>query len=459
MGRRKYEHRKYRKLSWSQRVFGEDVNILVELKTVLSMICLELVLFLLTVYKGLGLVYLPIAMTLILLFVIGYGVTLYYKADKFIFTVTLILISIGFLMQQINAGKTLQVKSFLDKFFVAILVTAGVVAAYQRYAKVLSDDIVIRLMICGQLVLCGLTLMFGSSVGVSEQRATIQLAGITPLELVKVAYIFIAAGLLCKSETRTICIGKTILNREILLVALTAVLGVCCLLCSEFGTFMIIYICGLFLMVIYSQNKKLTVALTVLSVVGFAGLWIVCGKILFPMFLENRITLPGAVSKIVQRFGSALHPEATMSSYGYQGTLALEALTLGSVLGIPSEKYRLSNLPEASSDFAFCSVSETTGIIIAIAVLLCSFILLRRGIYQVAEKYEDTYFHGLATGISLLIAVEDAIHIAYNMACFPVSGVVFYLISSGFTAIVSGMALIAVLLVLSVGKAERGMDK
>ena len=83
MGRRKYEHRKYRKLSWSQRVFGEDVNILVELKTVLSMICLELVLFLLTVYKGLGLVYLPIAMTLILLFVIGYGVTLCDVAKAF----------------------------------------------------------------------------------------------------------------------------------------------------------------------------------------------------------------------------------------------------------------------------------------------------------------------------------------------------------------------------------------
>lgn len=458
MGRQEHGYRKRRKLHWGEVIFGEDVNLMVELKTVLSIVCLQVVLFLLTVYKNLGLVYLPTAIILILLSIIGYAVTLYFKADKFIFTVAILLISIGFLMQQINAGKTLQVRSFLLKFSVAIAVAAAVAAIYQRYASVLSDDIMIRVMISGQLLLCGLTLAFGSSIGVSEQRATIVLGGITPLELVKVAYIFVAVGLLCKPETETICIGKILVNRELLLVALTAVLGMCCLLCSEFGTFMIIYICGLLLMVIYSRKKKLTMTLTVVSIVGFVALWLACGKILFPMFLENRITLPGAVSKIVQRFGSALHPETTMSSYGYQGTLALEALTLGSVLGIPAEKYRVA-LPEASSDFAFCNVSLTCGILIAIAVLLCSFILLRRGIFQVAEKYEDTYFHGLATGISLLIAVEDAIHIAYNIASFPVSGVVFYLVSAGFTAIVSGLALIAVLLVLSVGKAERGICK
>ena len=458
MGRRKQEYGKRRKLKWSELIFGEDIDIMVELKTVLSIIGLQLVLFLLTVNKGLGLVYLPTAIVLIVLTVVGYGVTLYFKADKFILTVAMLLISIGFLMQQIEAGRTLQIRSFLLKFSVAIVVAAVVAAGYQRYGQMLSYDIVIRLMICAQLVLCGVTLLFGGAVGVSEQRATILLGGITPLELVKVAYIFIAVGLLCKPETKTICIGKTRINREILLIALTAVLGMVCLLCSEFGTFMIIYICGLLLMVIYSQNRKMTIALTVSSVVGFVGLWGICDKILFPMLLEDKIVLPGAVCKIVQRFGSALHPETVMSSYGYQTTTALEALTLGSVWGISSEKFRL-DLPEASSDFAFSNVTQTCGIIIAIVVLLCCVILLRRGILQVAEKYEDMYFRGLATGISLLIAVENAIHIAYNIACFPVSGVVFYLVSAGFTAIVSGFALIAVLLVLSIGKAERGMEE
>lgn len=55
----------------------------------------------------------------------------------------------------------------------------------------------------------------------------------------------------------------------------------------------------------------------------------------------------------------------------------------------------------------------------------------------------------MAVGIACLIAVESIIHIGYNMALLPITGIPLYFLSQGFSAIVTSMSLVAILLVIS----------
>ena len=81
--------------------------------------------------------------------------------------------------------------------------------------------------------------------------------------------------------------------------------------------------------------------------------------------------------------------------------------------------------------------------------MLLSFIaLLTRGI-KIADQCEDSYFQGLAAEITFMISVETVVHIGYNIGFLPITGIPLFFVSQGFTAVITGMALISILLVVS----------
>lgn len=443
MGKRQYNDAKHIIMRF---LAGMDI------KAITAILAMELGIFLLVAYKGYAAFYLPVTLILMGFTILGCSFAFHTHADKYLLVMVLILLNIGFMVQQIQAGANLQIRSFLIKFVVAIVTAIGAAVVYQRFGDLLSKDFMIFFLMGFQLFLSAVMVIFGQVVGTSEQSASITLAGITPFEIVKILYIFVAAGLLCKEE-KVLSVGKITVKKEILLVVHTAILAVCFLLCRELGSLLIIYFSGLLFLISYGENRKLIVVLAVLSVAGFLGFWFLCDKMLYPMLLQNRISLPGAVNKVVQRFGTALHPENTMSTSGYQGTLGLEAIAIGGLLGISSEKYRLA-LPEAQNDYVFANVVQTCGMIMGIIMLLCFFALLKRGI-EIAALCEDLYFQGLAAGITIMITVETVVHVGYNIGFLPITGIPLFFVSQGFTAVIVGMTLISVLLVISTGKMKR----
>ena len=56
---------------------------------------------------------------------------------------------------------------------------------------------------------------------------------------------------------------------------------------------------------------------------------------------------------------------------------------------------------------------------------------------------------------TVLIFTEALIHIGYNLAILPITGIPLYFCSSGFTALATGMGLTGVLLAISTGKIRR----
>lgn len=427
---------------------GQDV------KTIIALLAMELGCLLLVTYKGLVRYYWPVTILLMLFSAVGCIIAFHFKADRFLMVIVMMLLNIGFMVQQIQDGKNMEVISFLKKFTAAI--TAALMAAflYKILADWLSQEYMIFILMLLQYLISCVMAVYGQTVGdISEQGATITLFGITPFEFVKILYIFVAAGLLCKEEKERFHIFKWNIDREMLLIFHTILLSVFFLVCKELGTFMIVYISGLIILWIYGKRRRLSLGLSVLSLVGFISVWVLCDMVLYPMMVEGSLELPGMIKKLISRFGTAIHPETVLAGDGYQGTLGLEAIAIGGWLGIGSERYRLS-LPEAANDFVFANVIQTCGLLMGFLLILLFLVFLKRGI-DIAGKCEDRYFQGIAASITVMIIVEALVHIGYNTAMLPITGIPLYFISQGFTAILTGMVFVTILLVISTGNMKR----
>lgn len=440
MGKR-YDHR------WKNQArnfFGQET-----VKTIITLLVIELVFLLYVAHKGLGMDYLPVTLMIMGLTCAGCGIAFHFHADRYLVIFLMVLLNIGFVVQEVGSGSGVATGRFLWKFMVAIGAAFLAAFVYRWMALPLSDGRAALAMAGIQLVVCIVMALYGTVVGGSgEQGAAISIGGITPFEIVKILYPFVAAALLCKPADREIRLGQIHISKEWLLVGYTLLLAVFFLLCRELGTLLVIGITGLFQLFIFGENRKLAVGAAAVFLTGFILAWAVSALVFYPMILQGEKTgLPDVINKVVGRFGSALHPEQDILNTGYQGSLSLEALTMGGLLGLESERMRLP-LPEAANDFIFANVVQTCGLIIGIMTLVFYFALLKRG-FDISRKCRDAYFGGLTVSITILLLAEAVIHFGYNCGLFPITGIPLYFLSQGFMALITGMILAAVLLVIS----------
>lgn len=426
----------------------------IDMKCIASVLSVELAMLLMAAFKGQGEAYLPIVLLLMVVTVLGCIVCSVAKADKRLLVIVVVLLNLGFLVQQIQNGKESQSSTVYIKLLVALASAVLVSFVYSYIAKWLSRDFVILSIMTIQLGICGFMIFAGEVVGEkSIQAAVISAHGITPFEYVKILYIFVAAGLLCKEEENIRILGNEV-KRNLLLLIHTALLSISFILCSELGTLLIIYITALLMFYIYGAQEKLCKYMMLASGILFSLVWLVCDKFLLTFVIKNSGVLPGVIEKMVYRFGVACHPELYMNDYGYQGTLGLMSIAVGGLFGIGSERYRL-NLPEANNDFIFANVVETCGVLIGFCVVIFFLAFLKRSMV-IAEQCCDSYFRGIVSAISIVIISESVIHIGYNMALLPITGIPLYFLSQGFSAIVTSMCLVAILLVISSNNAKKG---
>ncbi len=421
-------------------------------KTIVAVLALELALLLFVTYKGLGMTYLPITLLFMVFTAVSCGVVFHFQADKYLTIIVLILLNFGFAVQVLELGADVSIVKFLAKFLVAIAGALLTAVFYQSFADFLSSDRAVILMMGVQIGICILLSLLGTGAGANIMLTIPFLGqGITLFEVVKVLFPFIAAGLLCKRECRYFQIFKWECKREYILMFYMLVLTVFFVFCSELGTLLVVFLTGLAMLWIYGRGRTFITAFIGMFFTAFVSFWVICDKILLPKFMKEGRS--GTLMKLIARFGSALHPEKYWSNAGYQGAMGLQAISVGGTLGIETERYRIE-LFAASNDFIFANLVQTCGLLIGVIVILFFFALLKRGM-DIAFACQDTYFQGVAMGVTLLISVETIIHIGYNTAMLPITGIPLYFLSQGFLAIITGMALITILLVISTGKVRR----
>ena len=408
-----------------------------DVKLIVSVIAIELAMLLFAASKGLAEAFLPVTGTLMVFSVITCLFTFYANADKTLTIIVLMLLNIGFLVQQIQNGTEGSSKSFLIKMAASMIAATAGTLFYTRMKDWFKRPFAIAVLVIAQYAICAVMIIYGQLIGSAEgQGARIQLSGITPFELVKVMYILTAAGLTGRSS-----------RAEKLLLLHTVILSFCFVICSELGTLLIIWTVGILAIWMFGKHRKTAGILLAASGAGTGTFWVLSDKLLLPMITENPGIFPGVVTKLVSRFGAAVHPELYINGYGYQSIRGLQAISMGGWFGIETERYRMP-LPECVNDFIFANVIQTCGLLIGFIVIILFLIFLRRG-SAISDTCRSEYYRRVAFMITATITLEAIIHIGYNIAALPVTGIPLYFVSQGFTALTTGMLLTGMLLVIS----------
>lgn len=117
---------------------------------------------------------------------------------------------------------------------------------------------------------------------------------------------------------------------------------------------------------------------------------------------------------------------------------------LGSGLGLGGARF----IPRGGSDLALATLGEDTGIPGSLAVLLCALVIVARG-FAIARQAATDFDRFLAAGLSSLFGLQILLITSGTLGLFPLSGVTLPFISFGKSSLIASLFAVGVLLHLS----------
>jgi len=150
------------------------------------------------------------------------------------------------------------------------------------------------------------------------------------------------------------------------------------------------------------------------------------------------------------RYAAHLDPFSDPTGYGYQIIQGLYAVASGGLfgLGLGNSNQKLIFMPEPHNDFIFAVICEELGFFGALIVLILFGIFIWRGI-RIALKAVDLMGMLIATGTTILIAMQVIINVAVVTNTIVNTGIPMPFISYGGTSVVFILALTGVMLNVS----------
>lgn len=143
---------------------------------------------------------------------------------------------------------------------------------------------------------------------------------------------------------------------------------------------------------------------------------------------------------------------------GYQTARAIYALQAGGIggVGLGGSVQKMGYLYAPHTDAIFAIIGEELGLIGGVAVLVLYGVLAYRGLH-IARRCDSAFGALLAVGVTSLIVLQAALHIAVVTATVPFTGITLPLISFGGSSLVASMAALGLLLSVSRGR-PRGLS-
>ncbi len=479
------------KQSHSLRNKLADIRDSIDGKEMISILLLEAGTLLMMGRYGNLVRFFPITVMLVVFTLIMCVVCFWFKANVAILISTIALTNIGFIVQTVHPSNEIDYIEFAKKCAFALALLCAAFILFPIVAHYMSS-------FWGIVVL--MAVQYGVFVAMWIANAKIE--GVTWLELVKAIYALVLPGLICGNQfdreipdimirlrTRELKIHTGIRLGTLVLLIHTFILSLGFIKFSEMGTLLVIWAVFLMSGWIFCKNRKTIILLCVLFISSFLAFWMICDRMLYPALLEKNLSKrykeqyemikseeqseeypewvtdfvtslepEGSVEKLIIRFGAARHPEKVYYINGYQGTLGLSAIVLGGGFGVLSERHMLIEkgpfyLPESNNDFLFDGLVHIFGGVVGAFIILMYIALLING-FRIADNCEIRYFKCLAITMTIMILIEAVIHIGYNLALLPITGIPLYFCSGGFFALTTGMAFIGILLAISTGKTQ-----
>ena len=134
-----------------------------------------------------------------------------------------------------------------------------------------------------------------------------------------------------------------------------------------------------------------------------------------------------------KRIQSMIDPDADPFGYGWNVTQSKIAIGAGGLTGkgyLKGTQTKYDFVPEKSTDFIFCTVSEEFGWIGSIS-LITLFVLLIIRIVQIAERQSSRFALLYGHGVATMYLFHFGVNIAMTIGLFPVIGIPLPFISYG----------------------------
>lgn len=279
----------------------------------------------------------------------------------------------------------------------------------------------------GTIGLLGLVLIVGKEINGAKRWLDVGGLSIQPSEIAKYAVVFILAHVIVKMGKDIKTIGK--------------------------GIFMPLVIGATFaVLVLLEKNLSITAVIAMVTylmiMVGGANMKVLLN--LIPVGIAGGITLIVTSEYRLERATTFLNPWADQSDSGYQLVHSLMAIGSGGVTGqgLGNSMQKALYMPEPHNDFIFAILAEEFGLLGCIFVIGVFMFFIISAI-KVAMRAKDNYGRLLATGITLVIAIQAIVNIAVVTGSMPVTGVPLPFISTGGTSLLINLVAMGVLLNIS----------
>lgn len=248
-----------------------------------------------------------------------------------------------------------------------------------------------------------------------------------PAEFVKITFLLYLAAWL---EGRKKKLGE--ISRGLgPFVVILGIIAMLMILQPDMGTLTIISLASLTVYFIGGGRLKHLVALILL---GLAALTIMVN--IYP-YQANR-------------FKCMMDPSYSPKEYCYQINQSLIAVGSGGFWGrgLGASRQKFSYLPQAQNDAIFPIISEETGFIFSVGLILLFLALFHRGVV-IAKNAPDDFGKILAVGIVSWIVFQAFINIGGMVNIMPMTGVPLPMVSYGGSAMLVSLASIGILINIS----------
>ncbi len=132
----------------------------------------------------------------------------------------------------------------------------------------------------------------------------------------------------------------------------------------------------------------------------------------------------------MQRISTFMSPLRDVRGSGYQLVQSLGAIASGGIWGLGPGEGGIAYLPAASNDFIFSVIARQFGFLGAVVVIAAFGWLLWEGI-SIALKAPDMFAFTLAAGITAMVCIQAAVHMAVATGSAPTTGISLPLVSAG----------------------------
>ncbi len=202
----------------------------------------------------------------------------------------------------------------------------------------------------------------------------------------------------------------------------------------------------------------------VLTAAVSVSLLFVFGTRISLMALAGAAILPMAVKLVtevpwrMQRVMTFLDPWVDPKGSGYQLIQSQIAIGSGGLFGVGlgMGRQKTGFLPGAENDFVFSVVAEELGFVGCCVVILLFLFVIVEGM-RVAFRSRDPFAFGLALGLTMLIGLQAAVHVAVVTGSIPTKGLSLPFISAGGSSLLASM--LAAGIIVNIARTEELPDR